>query len=325
MINFITGLQPTGDIHLGNYLGAIDPAAKMLEANDGCVFVADYHAITDGHDPKELRQAVSTMVSVLVGCGIDHDRIFVQSDVPEHAELAWILQATASRVGWLNRMVQFKNRMENLPENGETPSVGLYTYPVLQAADILAHGARLVPVGDDQFQHLNLVVDIAEKFNREFGETFVVPTAVRNVTTRGRIMSLTEPDNKMSKSADDPNSRIHLTDSDDVIAKKVKRATSDTELLPDNEMDLVKRHAAYNLVSLYAGARDIPLVEAIAEFAGKGYGALKPALADALIEMISPIRDRAAQVDGQRSEVATAAARERAATMLARAKEAIGI
>ncbi len=326
-LDIITGLQPTGSIHLGNYLGAIKPFLTMQERHRCGMFIADYHAITMPHDPATLRRNVDELGAMLVACGVDPRRtvLFKQSQIRHHTEMAWILQCTASRFGWLNRMVQFRDKyklLDNLAEaldeiaeaswpsvngdnpvdrirqlaaealrasNVEGPSVGLFTYPVLQAADILLYGTKYVPVGEDQKQHLNLTVDIANKFNLEFGETLVVPKAL--VTqSGGRIMSLFDPTKKMSKSDPDPMTRINLDDDDDMIAKKIKRATSDTDLIPGAVEGLQGRLALQNLLTIYSVLSDLTLAETVEQFAGKGYGVLKPALTERLIEVIRPIR-----------------------------------
>lgn len=330
----ITGLQPTGSIHLGNLLGAISPLAKLQgQPNEVNVFIADYHAITMPHDPEQLKTDIFELARTLIACGLDqrNTNVFRQSDIPEQIELAWILQCCAARVGWLNRMTQFRekgglmnmievrqqvtdilraaNAGEDVVEplstlrdelksglNSEGPSVGLYTYPVLQAADILAHDANAVPVGEDQQQHLNLTVDIAEKFNRDFGKVFTVPAPMVTPNV-GRIMSLVDARNKMSKSDPSDLSRINLTDTADVLAHKIKRATTDAPLIPETVDEIGDRRELRNLLTIYAAVSELTLAEATDQFAGKGYGALKPALTAALVAFLEPIQRRRAEVD----------------------------
>lgn len=301
----VTGLQPTGSIHIGNYLGAILPAIA-LESEQKIIFIADYHAITAGHDPKALAENTDKLTAMLIASGVkgsvEGSHIFKQSAVPAHTELAWILSATAARVGWLNRMTQFKLKADEMGANSEGPSVGLYTYPVLQAADILLYQAAEVPVGDDQAQHLNLTVDIAEKFNRTFGDVFKVPRAVVSPTVK-RIMSLTDPTKKMSKSDPNPDSCIMLEDEPDDIRRKIKRATSDSDLIPDNLDALVGRDGLTNMLTIYSAFTDKSLSESLAEFSGSGYGKLKPALSEAIIEGLRPVRRRYAALMKDRGEV----------------------
>jgi tryptophanyl-tRNA synthetase len=288
----VTGLQPTGSIHLGNYLGAVKPlVALQRPAVGSVVMVADYHAITIGHDPTALRDNSLKLAAMLIASGVDHSKsiLFKQSAVPAHTELSWILQCTAARTGWLNRMVQFKDKAASLGENSEGPSVGLYTYPVLQAADILLYQADEVPVGEDQSQHLNLAVDIAEKFNREYGQLFTIPKAVITTSVK-RIMSLTDPTKKMSKSDSNSASRIDLDDPAEEITKKIKRATTDSELIPDQVVGLIDRPGLTNLLTIYASFNDLTLGEALEQFAGKGFGVLKPAVAESVIEGLRPVQ-----------------------------------
>jgi tryptophanyl-tRNA synthetase len=288
----ITGLQPTGDIHLGNYFGAIRPFVDGIkDGEQHAIFIADYHAITAKFSPDTLRANTKNLYALLLACGAANAMVFQQSAVPAHTELAWILQATAARFGWLNRMIQFKEKMEDLGANSEGPSVGLFTYPVLQAADILLYGAERVPVGEDQQQHLNLTVDIAEKFNREFGETFVVPKPM--VTgTGGRVMSLYDGRKKMSKSDPDDMTRINLLDDASLIAKKIKRATSDSGFIPDDIAEIADRPELRNLLTLYGLVTRQTPAEALAVFSGQGYGKLKPALTDAVVAFLEPIQAR---------------------------------
>lgn len=329
----VTGLQPTGSLHLGNLLGAIRPTVALQSPSErAAVFVADYHAITMGHDPIALREDTLRLAAMLIAAGIDTRRtiLFKQSAVPAHTELAWVLMCTASRFGWLQRMVQFKEKMESLGENAETPSVGLFAYPVLQAADILLYQADRVPVGEDQSQHLNLAVDIAEKFNREFGPLFTIPRAVINPSVK-RVMSLTEPTKKMSKSEDDDGSRINLDDTPDLIRHKIKRATSDIGMVPDNIGDLKDRPGLTNMLTIYATFANQTLDQAVEQFAGKGYGALKPALAEVVIDGLESMQGtyRLIMADRTHLEVMLAHGADQAAELaqatLNRVREVIGV
>ncbi|KPF70859.1 tryptophanyl-tRNA synthetase, partial [alpha proteobacterium AAP81b] len=239
MTRVFSGIQPTGNLHLGNYLGAIRNWVTMQHAHESIFCVVDLHAITAAQDPATLRRGIREMTAALVASGLDPDRciLFAQSRVSVHAELAWILMCTA-RVGWLNRMTQFKDKAG---KDREGASVGLYTYPVLQAADILAYKATHVPVGDDQKQHLELARDIAAKFNNDFGvELFPLPEPVIEGPST-RVMSLRDGTAKMSKSDPSDASRINLTDDADTIAAKVKRAKTDPEPLPSEAAGLVGR------------------------------------------------------------------------------------
>src|SRR4051794_19097948 len=246
----VSGIQPTGGLHLGNLLGAILRWARMQDEADCLFFLADLHALTVDFEPDELRANVREMAAALIASGIDPAKsiLFRQSAIPAHAELAWILQGTA-RVGWLNRMTQFK---EKSGKNREGASVGLYTYPVLQAADILLYQATHVPVGEDQKQHVELTRDIAMKFNNDFDvELFVPPEPFIEGGTAARVMSLRDGTAKMSKSDPSDMSRINLTDSDDAVAQKIRKAKTDPDPLPDNPAEFENRPEAKNLVGIY--------------------------------------------------------------------------
>jgi tryptophanyl-tRNA synthetase len=287
----MSGVQPTGDLHLGNYLGAVKRFATMQD--DFPIFcIVDLHAMTQRFDPEKLRQNTLRVAATYLACGIDHSRsiIFPQSGVRQHAELGWILQCVA-RVGWLDRMTQFREKAGVGGANRENVSVGLYSYPVLQAADILLYRATHVPVGDDQKQHLNLARDIAAKFNNDFcPEFFPLPKAMI-AETGARIMSLKTGLTKMSKSDEDDSARINLSDSNDVIARKIKRATASTEPMPDTLEVLKERPPVLNLVTIYGALSDRSVDDVLAEFAGKGFGVFKPALAELAISVIEPIRE----------------------------------
>ncbi|QNQ07654.1 tryptophan--tRNA ligase [Sphingomonas alpina] len=329
----VSGIQPTGNLHLGNYLGAIKQWVAMQDAmgpgEDSLFFLADLHALTVAIDPKELNSNTIEMAATLLAAGIDPDRaiLFNQARVREHSELAWILGGTA-RTGWLNRMTQWKDKAG---KNREGASVGLYTYPVLQAADVLLYKATHVPVGDDQKQHLELARDIATKFNQDFGvELFPLPDPLISAAAP-RIMSLRDGSAKMSKSDPSDGSRINLIDSDDTIVQKLKKAKSDGDLLPDSFGGLADRPEAKNLVTIYAALSDISPDAVMTEFAGKGFGAFKPALADLAVAKLGPIRDRLTRLLEDRGAVTEAlskgAARATAlaAPTLAEAQRAVGL
>ena len=290
----LSGIQPTGNLHLGNYLGAIRNWVKMqdeMTLDSQCFFfLADMHSITV-HESREQRLVnVRDMAAALVACGIDPDRsvLFNQARVPAHAELCWLLNGTA-RMGWLNRMTQFKDKAG---KNREGASIGLYVYPVLQAADVLLYQATHVPVGEDQKQHLELTRDIATKFNTDFGvELFTLPDPIIPKET-ARIMSLRDGSSKMSKSDPSDMSRVNLTDDDDTIVQKIRKAKTDAEPLPSELAGLEGRAEALNLVGIYATLSGSTPDAICAQFAGQGFGAFKPALADLLVAQLSPIRTR---------------------------------
>jgi tryptophanyl-tRNA synthetase len=290
----LSGIQPTGNLHLGNYLGAIRNWVRMqdeMDAGSQCFFfLADMHSITV-HEGREQRiRNVRDMAAALVAAGIDPDRsvLFNQARVPAHAELCWLLNGTA-RIGWLNRMTQFKDKVG---KDREGASIGLFVYPVLQAADILVYNATHVPVGEDQKQHLELARDIATKFNTDFGvELFTLPDPIIPRES-ARIMSLRDGTAKMSKSDLSDMSRINLTDDDDAIMQKVRKAKTDPEPLPDNAGGLAGRPEASNLLGIYATLSGTNVDAVCAEFAGRGFGAFKPALGELLVETLRPIRTR---------------------------------
>ncbi|HTU11833.1 MAG TPA: tryptophan--tRNA ligase [Allosphingosinicella sp.] len=286
----VSGIQPTGNLHLGNYLGAIRRWVRMQDEIECIFFLADLHAVTVYNDPAELRANVNAMAAALIACGIDPDRsvLFNHARVPAHPEMAWLLSCTA-RIGWLNRMTQFK---EKSGKNREGVSVGLYAYPVLQAADVLLYQATHVPVGEDQKQHVELMRDIATKFNTDYGvELFTLPEPHIGETA-ARIMSLRDGNAKMSKSDPSDMSRINLSDDSDTIAQKVRKAKTDPEPLPDSMEALAGRPEALNLVTIYAALTDVAPLAVLQQFAGQGFGQFKPALADLLVETIAPIRAR---------------------------------
>jgi tryptophanyl-tRNA synthetase len=329
----ISGIQTTGNLHLGNYLGAIKQWVAMQDAaekdgGDCLFFLADLHALTGNITPADLANATIEMAATLLAAGID-DRsvLFNQARVPAHAELCWILQGTA-RMGWLNRMTQWKDKAG---KNRDSASVGLFTYPVLQAADILVYKATHVPVGEDQKQHLELTRDIAAKFNTDFGvELFPLPEPLISKAAP-RIMSLRDGTAKMSKSDPSDMSRINLIDDDDTIAQKFRKARTDAEPLPDSFDALAERAEAKNLVTIYAALSDRTPQSVVEEFAGQGFGAFKPALADLAVSVLSPIRQRLTALLDDRAEVGAQLAKGAdraqalAAPTLQAAKEAVGL
>lgn len=326
----VSGIQPTGNLHLGNLLGAILRWVRMQDEAQCLYFLADLHALTVDIDPAELRSNVREMAAALIASGIDPAKsiIFRQSAVPAHSELTWILNGTA-RMGWLNRMTQWKDKAG---KNREGASVALFDYPVLQAADILLYQATHVPVGEDQKQHVELTRDIAIKFNNDFDvDLFVAPEPFIGGGTTARIMSLRDGTVKMSKSDPSEMSRIHLTDSDEEIAQKIRKAKTDPEPLPDNEADLETRLEAKNLVGIYAAVTGQSIEQVLSQFAGQGFGAFKPALAEVLVALISPIRGRLDQLREDPAELdriladGAERATELGAPLLARAKAAVGL
>ncbi len=265
----VSGIQPTGDLHLGNLLGAILRWVRMQDEAQCLFFLADLHALTIDVDPEKLRANVREMAAALIASGIDPAKsiLFAQSAIPAHAELAWILNCTA-RMGWLNRMTQFK---EKSGKSREGASVGLFSYPVLQAADVLLYQATHVPVGEDQKQHIELARDIALKFNNDFDvELFIPPEPFIGGGAAARVMSLRDGSAKMSKSDPSEQSRIHLTDSDDAIAQKIRKAKTDPEPLPDDPAELDRRPEAKNLVGIMAAMTDETPAAVLQRFAGPG-------------------------------------------------------
>ena len=329
----VSGIQPTGNLHLGNYLGAIRQWVAMQDAGergDECLFfLADLHALSQPVVPADLASNTIEMTATLLACGIDPERaiLFNQARVPAHSELEWILGGTA-RMGWLGRMTQWKDKAG---KNRDSQSVGLFTYPVLQAADVLLYRATHVPVGDDQKQHLELARDIAAKFNQDFGvelfplpEPFISPAAPR-------VMSLRDGTAKLSKWDASDMSRINLTDSDDLIAQKLRKARTDAAPLPDSFDALGERPEARNLVTLYAALANTGTDAVMSEFAGQGFGAFKPALADLAVATLSPIRERLTRLLDDRVAVATVLdkgaerARMLATPTLRAAQQAVGL
>jgi tryptophanyl-tRNA synthetase len=326
----VSGIQPTGGLHLGNLLGAILRWVRMQDEAQCLFFLADLHALTVEVDPARLQANVREMAAALIASGIDPAKstLFAQSAVPAHPELAWILNCTA-RMGWLNRMTQFK---EKSGKSREGASVGLFTYPVLQAADVLLYQATHVPVGEDQKQHIELARDIALKFNNDFDvELFIAPEPYIGGGTAARVMSLRDGSAKMSKSDPSEQSRIHLTDSDDAIAQKIRKAKTDPEPLPDDPALLEQRPEAKNLVGIMAAMTDETPDAVLQRFAGQGFGAFKPALADAAIALLAPLRERLTELrrDEAALDAILAAGAEKAAALaaptLAEAYRAVGL
>ena len=333
----VSGIQPTGKPHLGNYLGAIRNYVKLqddaLAAGGEClIFIADLHALSMPHDPVELHGSTLELVATLVACGLDTSKtvLFNQAQVPAHAELQWLLSGTA-RMGWLNRMTQFKDKSG---KNREGASIALFTYPVLQAADVLLYQATHVPVGEDQKQHLELARDIAQKFNNDFAsneapvftlpEPYIPPEAAR-------IMSLRDGTAKMSKSDPSDMSRINLSDDADTIMKKVRKAKTDAEPLPSEAGGLQGRAEALNLVTIYAALAGTGVDAVLAEFGGEGFGKFKPALGELMVEQLAPIAAKFNQLRADREALdailarGAARAREIGGPTLTAAYRALGL
>ena len=336
-MRIVSGIQPTGSLHLGNYLGAIRNWVRMQDeavASGGqCFFfLADLHAISQPHVPADLAASTREMVAALVACGVDPARsvLFNQAQVPAHAELQWLLNGTA-RMGWLNRMTQWKDKAG---KNREGQSVALFTYPVLQAADVLLYQASHVPVGEDQKQHLELARDIAQKFNNDFcpadAPLFTLPEPIIPPEA-ARIMSLRDGSAKMSKSDPSDMSRINLTDDADAIMQKVKKAKTDPEPLPEAVAGLAARPEAANLVGIYAAMQGSTPQAVLEAFAGKGFGQFKPALGELLVESLAPINARFVDLRADRAALdailadGAARAREAAAPTLTKAYAALGL
>jgi tryptophanyl-tRNA synthetase len=287
-----SGAQPTGELHLGNYIGALKNWVALQEEYESFFCIVDLHAITVPQNPQILRQKIRNLARIYLASGINPEisTVFVQSHVSQHAELAWVLNCIA-RMGELERMTQFKDKGKG---NSERASVGLFTYPVLMASDILLYQTDLVPVGQDQKQHLELTRDLAERFNRDYGETFVVPKPFIP-PVGANILSLADPEKKMSKSDENLNGAIFLSDSADVILKKFKKAQTDsltTGIVFDEE-----RKGLFNLLTIYQVVTNQTRDEIESHFNGKGYGHLKVELAEAVIEYLKPFQARMNEID----------------------------
>ncbi len=322
-----SGIKPTGDPHLGNYLGAMKRWADEQDRFDNIYCVVDLHGMTEPYDPPELRKYTRGMFASLLAVGLDHEKsiLFVQSHVTAHAELCWILNCVTP-MGWLERMTQFKDKSQKQGDR-ERISTGLFDYPVLMAADIVLYDAQVVPVGEDQKQHVELCRDVAQRFNRLFGETLVVPEPL--IQEEGaRIMALDDPTAKMSKSDDAPNRSIFLIDEPDVIRRKISRATTDSsrEIRFDPS-----RPGIYNLLTIYRLLSGEEPATIEARYEGKGYGELKRDLAELVVEKLAPIRERYTELmadpDQLDALMARGADRARAIAdpVLARVKRAVGL
>lgn len=293
MLKVFSGIQPSGNFHLGNYLGAIRNWVRQQDTYDSTFCIVDLHALSLATTREGLRSNIRNLANIIVAAGIDPDRttLFVQSDVPAHSELCWILQSV-TQFGELRRMTQFKDKSGG---QDESVSSALFTYPVLQAADILLYDADLVPVGEDQKQHIELTRDAAHRFNQRYGETLVLPRP--DIKADGaRIMALDDPTTKMSKSSPNPNSYIALSDTPDVIRRKIKRAVTDSgsEIVVDPD-----KPALTNLVSIYALLSEQSPQQVQEDFIGKGYGAFKSELGDIVVAAIEPIQQRLAALEAE--------------------------
>ncbi len=332
-----SGVQPTGNLHLGNYLGAIVKFVALQQSHDCIYCVVDMHAITVWQDPIELPRATREVTAAFLACGIDPKKhiIFNQSQVAEHAELAWVFNCVA-RVGWLNRMTQFK---EKAGKDRENASVGLYVYPNLMAADILVYRATHVPVGEDQKQHLELSRDIAQKFNndfstsiaaRGFGDAFFPQPEPLIQGPATRVMSLRDGTKKMSKSDPSDYSRINLTDDADAIAQKVRKAKTDPDALPSEAKGLEGRPEAENLVGIYAALKEVPAADVLGEFGGAQFSTFKSALVDLAVAKLGPIGAETKRLMGDPAYIDSVLAdgsnraREIAAQTMSAVKDIIG-
>ncbi|WP_193172426.1 tryptophan--tRNA ligase [Nisaea nitritireducens] len=329
MNRIFSGVQPTGNLHLGNYLGAIRNWVQLQRDYSSIFCVVDMHAITmPPHDPADLRRATREVAAGMIAAGVDPDDciIFNQSAVPAHAELTWIFNCVA-RIGWLNRMTQFK---EKAGKNRENATVGLYDYPILMAADVLVYKGTHVPVGDDQKQHLELMRDIAQAFNSMYGVDFFPLPEPMIFGEATRVMSLRDGTKKMSKSDTSEYSRINMTDEADDIAQKVRKAKTDPHPIPETAEELADRPEARNLIAIYAALSGIETDAVLKEFAGKGFGDFKKAFAELAVETLGPIgtemkrlTDDPASVDAVLSKGAERA-REIAEPIVQEAKEIVG-
>jgi tryptophanyl-tRNA synthetase len=286
-----SGLQPTGNIHLGNYLGAVRNWVKLQDSYDCVYCVVDLHAITVDYDPKQFEQDRIEAAKVLLAVGINPDRslFYFQSQVPQHSELAWIL-GTMTPTGVLNRMTQYKDKVAK----GQAANLGLYSYPVLMAADILLYHANLVPIGDDQRQHLEMTRDLAERFNNRFGDVFPIPEPLIPETT-ARVMSFVDPTAKMSKSDSNEKSRVRILDSPDVVRKKIKSAMTDSD--PEVRYDREMKPGISNLLEIMSTFTGRSIDDLVDEYADAGYGRFKDAVAEAVIAELAPIRSAYQNLD----------------------------
>ncbi len=324
-----SGMQPTANVHIGNYLGAMQRFVSLQHEAESLFCVVDLHAITVPQDPAALKSQTREIAAAYLASGIDPDNaiVFVQSAVTAHAELAWILNCVA-RLGWLDRMTQFKDKAG---KNSERESVGLYAYPVLMAADILAYRATHVPVGEDQKQHLELTRDVAARFNSDFKvpDFFPLPEPLIGGPA-ARVMNLQDGTKKMSKSDPADNSRINMTDSIDVISKKLRKARTDTLPMPTHVDELKDRPEVNNLVAIYAAFAEMTKEAVVSEFAGQGFGVFKPRLADLAVEKLGPITARMTEFMADPTQLdailrkGAARADAMAQPILAEAKDVVG-
>ena len=286
MKRVFSGVQPTGNIHIGNYLGALKQFVQLQDENDAIYCIVDMHAITVPQDPKELRQHILDVAALYMAVGVDPRKaiIFVQSDVPGHAELNWILTCN-SYTGELSRMTQFKQKSKGR----ESAPTGLFTYPVLMASDILLYDTDIVPVGNDQKQHIELTRDIALRVNNKFGDTFVVPEG-QFVKSGARVMSLDDPTSKMSKSAENPHSRISLLDEPSKIKKSIMKSTTDSEGVI--YFDIENKPGISNLLSIYSAFSGETIEDLVKKYDGQGYGTLKKDLVEVTVNALAPVQER---------------------------------
>jgi tryptophanyl-tRNA synthetase len=298
-----SGVQPTGNIHLGNYLGAVKNFVKLQALGNEALFcIVDLHAITVWQEPKALYNSIRELAATFIACGLESNKsiLFSQSQVSGHAELAWVFNCVV-RMGWLNRMTQFKDKAG---KNKENASVGLFAYPALMAADILAYHATHVPVGEDQKQHLELTRDIAIKFNNDYQVPNFFPNPEPIIEeTAPRIMSLRDGSKKMSKSDPSDMSRINVQDDDDLIALKIQKAKTDQEPIPEDVSSLEKRPEANNLINIYASLASCSPKDVLVEFNGKPFSFFKPKLAEIIISELSPITKKINELMEQPDEI----------------------
>ena len=330
----VSGIKPTGNLHLGNYLGAIKQWVGMQAQVDAAggesmYFIADLHGLTEWIEPRALHANTFEIAAAMIASGIDPARsiLFNQARVPAHSELTWLLNNVA-RVGWLNRMTQFKDKAG---KNREGASVGLYDYPVLMAADVLLYSSTHVPVGEDQKQHLELARDIAAKFNLDYGVELLVQPEPLVSKAAPRIMSLRDATQKMSKSNPSDAARINLIDDDDAIAQKFRKAKTDPEPLGETFEELKERPEARNLVTIFAALADRTPQDVVTEYAGQGFGSFKPALADLAVARLGPIRDEMVRLTADKPAVdailraGSDRATALAAPLLRRVQETMGL
>lgn len=326
-MRLFSGIQPTNILHLGNYLGALAPWITMQKDHAMIACIVDLHAITVPQKPDELRTNTLNIAALYLACGLDPERvtIFVQSHVHEHAELAWIL-STVTKMGELERMTQFKDKsLRQAQGKQDGVNAGLFTYPVLMAADILLYGTEGVPVGEDQKQHVELTRDLALRFNHQFGETFVVPKPLIQ-KDGARVMGLDDPTKKMSKSASSANSYIALTDDADTVREKIKRAVT------DSGKDIVAgadKPALTNLLTIYSLLAHTTITKLEKQYAGKGYAAFKKDLAEVVVDFLAPIQERLKKTDAKKVQTildrGARDAQKLAAKTMGKVKERVGL